>query len=143
MHTLSARLDTEWVSFTPLHEHTLTSAREIAIGSSGPFAGAFVGVYGSGKSNLAFTLLRESIAAGQWSLWDEAAPFIDRLVPEGTKVLPQEFSARVLAWVRAVTSHSAEQEHYRQDLTRRGHQEIADILLSRESSEAAPQVLLV
>jgi hypothetical protein len=143
MYSFSARWDTKWVSFTPLHEHTLTSAREIAIGSSGPFAGAIVGVYGSGKSTLAFTLLQESMEAGQWSIWDEAAPFIDRLVPEGTKVLPQEFAARVRAWVQAITSNSEEQEHYRQDLIRRGHQEIADRLLSRELGERAPHVLLV
>ena len=125
MSSLSARLGATWRSFTPLHEHALDRARDVAAGRDGPFAGAIVGVYGSGKSTLAFTLLGEAPAHGAAAIWDEAAPFVDRLVAAGETVLPQAFAARVLAWTAELFESPAARDRYAGELARRGHAEIA------------------
>jgi hypothetical protein len=67
--SLAARVDAEWRAFTPLHEHTLHRARAIAWGDAGTYAGAVVGVYGSGKSALLLALLREARAHATVTIW--------------------------------------------------------------------------
>ena len=133
---LSARLGAEWRSFTPLHEHALDHARDVAAGRDGPYVGAVVGVYGSGKSTLLFTLLREAPEHGAAAVWEEAAPFVDRLVPQGETVLPQTFAARVLAWTAELVASPAALGRYCDDLARRGHADIAAAV--RAQIEGAP-----
>ena len=146
MSSLAARLGAEWRSFTPLHEHALDQARDVAAGRDGPYAGAIVGVYGSGKSTLAFTLLREAPGHGAAAIWDEAAPFIDRLVAAGDSVLPQTFAARVLAWTAELFASPAALDRYCDDLSRRGHPEIAAAVraqIEREGEGGGHRVLLL
>lgn len=142
MSSLAARLDTEWRSFTPLHEHALDQARHVAAGREGPFAGAIVGVYGSGKSTLAFALLREAPSHGAVAIWDEAAPFLDRLVPAGAPVLPQTFAARVLAWIAELLARGPALGRYLACLEGRGHGEIAAAVRAQIDAGAA-RVLLI
>ena len=137
MSPLAARLGAGWRSFTPLHEHTLDHARDVAAGRDGPYAGAIVGVYGSGKSTLAFTLLGEAQGHGAAAIWDEAAPFVDRLVAAGEAVLPQVFAARVLAWIAELFASPATLDRYGEDLAQRGHPEIASAV--RAQLEAGPR----
>lgn len=125
MTTLSARLATEWRSFTPLHEQAIEHARRIAVGDGGPYAAAVVGVYGSGKSTLLFTILREAPGSGTVAIWDEAAPFIERILAGNERVLPQTFAARVLAFTSAVVTDAAARARYLSDLMGRGHREVA------------------
>jgi hypothetical protein len=141
--SLAARLDTEWRCFTPLHEHALEQARAVASGAAGPYAGAIVGVYGSGKSTLAFTLLREAPGLGAVALWDEAAPFVDRLVPAGESVLPQTFAARVLAWAAELLASRPALARYSDELARRGHPEIARAVRAQVERGARRVVLLL
>ncbi len=141
--SLAARLDTEWRCFTPLHEHALEQARAVAAGATGPYAGAIVGVYGSGKSTLAFTLLREAPSLGAVALWDEAAPFVDRLVPAGDSILPQTFAARVLAWAAELFTSGPALDRYSDELTRRGHPEIARAVRAQVERGARRVVLLL
>jgi hypothetical protein len=142
MSSLAARLDSEWRSFTPLHEHALDQARHVAAGREGPFAGAIVGVYGSGKSTLAFALLREAPSLGAVAIWDEAAPFLDRLVPAGEPVLPQTFAARVLAWIGEILARGPALGRYLACLEGRGHGAIAAAVRARIDA-GAPRVLLI
>jgi hypothetical protein len=145
MPTLSARLDTEWRSFTPLHEHALDRARDILAGQGGPYAGAIVGVYGSGKSTLAFTLLREAPSHGVTAIWDEAAPFIERIVGGEERLLPQAFAARVRAFLAELFTSPAALGRYCDDLARRGHADVALAVRAQveQASGGAPRVVLL
>ncbi|MFO0761287.1 MAG: hypothetical protein U0359_32715 [Byssovorax sp.] len=143
MTSLSARLDTEWRPFTPLHEHTLDRARDVAAGSGGPYAGAVVGVYGSGKSTLLFTLLREAPAQGAVAVWEEAAPLIERIVAGDERLLPQTFTARVLGWVAELVRSPAALDRYSHDLAARGHADIAGAVRGQIARGARRVVLLL
>lgn len=125
MKGLIARVDTPWISYTPLAAHTLTTARQVAFGTDGPYAAAIVGVYGSGKSTLIFALLREALKIGQLPIWEEAAAFIGRLVADDEVVLPQEFVARVRSWLSQVACDSEQRTSYLADLERRGRGDVA------------------
>lgn len=140
---LSARADTEWIAYTPLAAHTLATARHVTFGADGPFAAAVVGVYGSGKSTLLFTLMREALAKGHLPVWEEAAAFVARLLPDDEAVLPQQFVARVLTWLESVATDSAERAGYLTDLERRGRGDVAAKLRGAQSQDAATVVLLL
>ena len=142
MKGLTARVGTEWVSFTPLAEHTLIRARQVAFGDDGPYAAAAIGVYGSGKSTLLFALLREALARGQAPIWDEAAAFIERVLPGDEPVLPQVFVARVRDWVDRVRREPAERDLYLAELGRRGRDDVASLLRTGGGPDA-PVVLLL
>lgn len=142
MKGLTARVDTPWIAFTPLAAHTLTTARNVAFGADGPYAAAVVGVYGSGKSTLLFAVLREALAHGLLPVWDEAAAFLERLLPGSDPVLPQEFVARVGDWLDRLGHDSPERELYLSALERRGRGDVAAVL--RVAAPAAnPGVVLL
>ncbi len=151
MKTLAARVDAEWRAFTPLHEHTIARAREIAWGESGASAGAVVGVYGSGKSTLLLTLLREAPAHGTVTVWEEAAPLLERLLGDDERVLPQTFAERVIAFLGEVVggADTALRARYLAGLRARGQGEIADVVQAQLESAtgtakgARPRVLLL
>ena len=140
---LTARVDSPWVSYTPLAEHTLTVARQVAFGASGPYAAAAVGVYGSGKSTLLFALLRDALAQGHLPVWEEAAAFVARLLPGAEPVLPQQFVERVCAWLQQIATDSTARQAYFADLERRGRGDVAAKLGSVQPSADAIVVLLL
>lgn len=128
MKGLTARVDTPWIAFTPLAAHTLTTARNVAFGADGPYAAAVVGVYGSGKSTLLFAVLREALAHGLLPVWDEAAAFLERMLPGNDQVLPQEFVARVRDWLDRLGGDTEERARYLTALERRGREDVAAVL---------------
>jgi len=134
MNGYTAGIDTPWVNFTPLHEQTTLRAQNVAFGVAKPFAGAIVGVYGSGKSALAFQIMQEAGKRSVFAVWEEAAALIDRLVPEGASVLPQEFAGRVREWVAGVSEPGPLRMEYVSTLQRRGHGEIAEKMCAQPSS---------
>ncbi len=143
MRGLTARVDTQWIAFTPLSAHTLTAAREVAFGADGPYAAAAVGVYGSGKSTLLFTLLREALALGLAPVWDEAAALVERVLPGDEAVSPQVFVARVRQWLDDVRDEGPARAAFFAELSRRGRADVAARLGEQRSGADTSVVLLL
>jgi hypothetical protein len=139
----SSTLHTEWVPFTPRHQQGLEDALAIARREVTQPVGAIVGIYGSGKSTLLLTVLRRAIAGGTLAVWEEAAAFIERLVPRDQKVTPQEFSRRVHTWLKDLQDDAAILHEYCCSLEERGHPGIADIVRSAVASPKTHTVVLL
>ncbi|MCB9749132.1 MAG: hypothetical protein H6713_03895 [Myxococcales bacterium] len=90
------------MDFTEQHRRVRERATAVATGEDPVSTAAVVGVYGSGKSTLLFHLLNTAPASGVVAIWEEAAAFVERLVPAGERVPAHEFAKRVQEWVESV-----------------------------------------
>jgi hypothetical protein len=82
----AATLGISWIDFTPQHARTREQAMSIARGEHSVPAGAIAGVYGCGKSTLLSAVIAAMIPEGVLPVWDEASPFLDRLVSRGVDI---------------------------------------------------------
>jgi hypothetical protein len=142
MHKLSADASTPWLDFTDQHEHVRRQACAVALGEDANHTAAIVGVYGSGKSTLLLHLLRSAHELGVVAVWDEAAPFLDRLVPQGTRVRAHEFVRRVHAWTAGLRAAAGLHAHAAQ-LAARGRGDVAEWTRSQHPTAERRLVLLI
>ncbi|MFZ4737184.1 MAG: hypothetical protein ACOYM9_14620 [Bradymonadia bacterium] len=131
MSGLTAGIEVEWVDFTDAHAATARRAHAVAFGYSAPFAGAIVGVYGSGKSALQFALMREAKARGFFAIWEEAAALFSAVLPEAAPALPQDFVGSVRDWAKAIQHGGDARAAYVAALARRGHEDIAEFVAAQ------------
>ncbi len=141
MRELAATATSTWLDFTEQHRRVRERAIAVATGEDPVSTAAVVGVYGSGKSTLLFHLLNAAPESGVVAIWEEAAAFVDRLVPAGERVAAHEFAKRVQAWIESVKAGEGMVELI-DSLAARGRADIAHALARQTELDRRAVVLL-
>ncbi|NUQ72060.1 MAG: hypothetical protein HUU21_00575 [Polyangiaceae bacterium] len=142
MQKLAAAATTTWKDFTKQHERVREVACAVAAGRDANHSAAVVGVYGSGKSTLLFHIIQNSRELGISAVWDEAAAFIERLVPSGKRVRAQEFVRLVHEWMHALRAEGGGLHHHSAQLEARGRKDVAEAMRA-QGSPGSPRVVLL